>query len=274
VVFGIQERSLTIQAPAGPVIDAVRGMFGDTQLPLGQAGGAADLVVSETPDGYELRARTEPIVQRFPTTAELVGAIEYGVTHFLLGAHRERTHLHAAGAVAASHTGAAPAVLALGPSGSGKSSLALAWSMRGLPLLGDDVVLLGDEGRLSPFPRPVRVRAERLQEVGVVVAEPALLDAETREARYDPSRTAGWAAPGANAAVVARIHRVEGAAVRVEPLSAAAGLQLLIGSVLDSGASPLESLLRFADLLDGARVVDVRFGSAVEAARAIEELLP
>ncbi len=274
VVFGIQERSLTIQAPAGPVIDAVRGMFGDAQLPPGHAGPPADLSVSQTAGGYELRARTDPVVQRFRTPAELVGALEFGVTHFLLGGHHERTHLHAAGAVVRSPTEGARAILALGPSGSGKSSLALAWSRRGLPLLGDDVVLLEDGGRLSPFPRPVRVGADRLQEVGAVVAAPALLDADTREARYDPAETAGWAEPGARAAVVARIEWVEGAGVRVEPLSAAVGLQLLVGSVLDTGASPLASFPRFADLLDGARVVDVHFGSAVAAARTLEELLP
>jgi hypothetical protein len=277
VVFGNQERSLTIQAPAGPVLDAVHGMFGGALLPTADPegpDGPADLVVSGSADGYDLRARTDPVVQRFRTTAELVGAIEFGVTHFLLGAHPEATHLHAAGAVAAPAGEGAPAILALGPSGSGKSSLALAWSRSGLPLLGDDVVLVDARGRLAPFPRPVRVGAERLREVGASVGPAALVDEATREARYDATEGAGWAGPGARAAVVARIRWAAGAPVRVEPLSAAEGLQLLVGSVLGTGVSPLASFPRFADALHGARLVEVRFGNAVQAADALRELLP
>ncbi len=272
VVFGNQGRSLTVQAPTGPVVEAVRGMFADAQIPVGSVG-PADLMVAETPEGYDLRAPTDPVAQRFRTAAEVVGAIEFGVAHFLLGAHSAHTHLHAAGAVADPFLGDAPAILALGASGSGKSSLALAWSRSGFALLGDDVVLLGDGGRLTPFRRPVRVACERLHELGVAVHEPALVDEQTREARYDPEEGAGWAEPGARAAVVARVAWSEGEAVRVRPLTSAEGLELLIGSVLGTGAPPLESFARFTDLLSGGRVVDVRFGNAAEAAAALAELL-
>ena len=52
-------------------------------------------------------------------------------------------HLHAAGTVVSSR-----ALVALGSSGAGKSSLALAWSLAGYPLLGDDAVLLAADGRV------------------------------------------------------------------------------------------------------------------------------
>lgn len=273
VVFGNVKRSLTIQAPPGPVVEAVRSMYANVQIPASGRDAPPDLTVSETAGGFELRSHADAAVQRFGTAAELVGALEFGVAHFLLGALGAHTHLHAAGAAAPGHEGR-PAVLALGPSGSGKSSLALAWSRRGLPLLGDDVVLVDERGRLSAFPRPVRVDVARLHAVGARVAEPPLLDARSGKARFDPGEKGGWAEPGARAAVVARIAWSEGSSLRVEPLSGAEGLRLLIGSVLDTGTSPLDSFPRFADLLEGVRVVDVRFGDAAEAAEALAELLP
>ena len=161
VAFGTDARSLSIRGPDGPVLASLRGIFAGARRPTAGLDGPADLTVSETGDGFELRAHTDPEVRRFDSAAELVGALEFGVAHFLLGALRDRTHLHAAGAVSATSRTPA-AVLALGPSGSGKSSLALAWSRRGLPLLGDDVVLADATGAPAPFRRPLRVDAELL----------------------------------------------------------------------------------------------------------------
>lgn len=275
VVFGNRGKSLTIEGPPGSVLESARSLYPGAQIdPASTADGPADLVVRAGAEGgWELRSPIDPAPRAFADPPDLLNAIEFGVTHFLLLGERDLTHLHAAGAVVPER-GARGAVLALGPSGSGKSSIALFWARAGLPLLGDDIVLLGDEAELRPFPRSLKVRSERLRDAGIVPPGPRLFDPETLEARYDPAHGAGWAEPGVRAAVVARVRWTPGAALRIEPMATADALRLVLDSVLDTGVGPHESFARVAELLDRARCVDVTFGEAAEAARALIELEP
>ncbi len=75
---------------------------------------------------------------------------------FLL-ARAGRTPVHAAGIVLKNSV-----ILLLGPSGSGKSSLALAAAERGLPILSDDTVYVQHDPKLQLWgvPRPVHLRPE------------------------------------------------------------------------------------------------------------------
>jgi hypothetical protein len=75
---------------------------------------------------------------------------------FLL-ARSGRTPVHAAGLVAGKR-----ALIASGPSGSGKSSLTFAWARRALPVLSDDTVYVQGEPRLLVwgYARPIHLYAE------------------------------------------------------------------------------------------------------------------
>jgi hypothetical protein len=273
VAYGTSERSLTIEAPDGPVLRVLRSLFPDSQLPAAQADASpADLVVRPLGNGWEVRSRFDEPAERFTGDAPLVSGLELGIVGFLLSLERTRTHLHAAGAV---RPGASPgaALLALGPSGSGKSTLALAWSRLGLPLLGDDTILVGEEGLLSPFRRPVKIVRERLEESGLLPFDRLLSDPVTGEVRYDPAGGPGWAAPGARARLVARVRWQAGSALVVAPLARADALATLMASIQDTGAGPAPSLGHFAELLRDAERVDVTFGRAADAAGELVERL-
>lgn len=275
VVFGNGEKRLAITGPGGSVMDGVATFYPAMQLGPneGLAEGPTDLVVAPRDDGFHLRSLIDPEPRRFDTEADLLSALEFGVTHFLLLGRLADTHLHASGVVV---PGRAPrsAVLALGPSGSGKSSVALFWSRAGLPLLGDDIIILSGNGELSAFPRLLKVREERLEDAGVRTPRRLLFDAETREARFDPTHGAGWAEGTARPGVVARVRHEDGAGLRIRPLPTADALRLLLDSVLDTGLGPHESFPRFTQLLEEARFVDVVFEHAEEAARGLLELEP
>ncbi len=265
---------LTIDVPGGPVEDALLALHAaDRMRGSREASGGGlewDLLVTETVAGYSLRSRIDPSDQTFASLADLLDAIEFGVSHFLLLGHPGETHLHAAGATVGSHGGRA--LLALGPNGAGKSSLALSWSSAGCPLLGDDIVLLREDGGLLPFQRPLKVSMDRLREVGVRPQDTLWVDTETDEGRYAPEAETGWAEAGARAVLVARARWVRDAPLTIRPLPSREALRLLMDSALDTGRTPLASFPAFTALLSEAAAVDVRFGEARAAAEALLRL--
>ena len=102
----------------------------------------------ETGEG---RARVPPRMADDPRAlaAELIDPLL-----LFLATRRDRTPVHAAAFMVGD-----TAILLSGPSGSGKSSLALAASRRGLPLLSDDMVFvqLSPSLRIWGFPRPIHL---------------------------------------------------------------------------------------------------------------------
>lgn len=84
---------------------------------------------------------------------------------FLL-ARSGRTPIHGAGLVAGDR-----ALIASGPSGYGKSSLAFAWARRGLPVLSDDIVYVQVDRRLRIWghPGPLHLYAEDARDAGQTV---------------------------------------------------------------------------------------------------------
>ena len=97
-----------------------------------------------------------------------------------LATRRGRTPLHAAGIF----VGGTALALA-GPSGSGKSSLALAAAQRGLAVLSDDMLFVGPGPLIHGYPRPIHL-----------LPDEAPVGAEGRRARNGSVKAAVPIAPG------------------------------------------------------------------------------
>jgi hypothetical protein len=271
VVFGTSEKRLTIEAPQGPVTDGLLVHFVGERVD--DPGGPADLVVQAKGAGFEVHAGLDGTVESFQGVGPLLTELEFGVARFLLLRHRHQTHLHAAGAVAFDRQGQRRAILALGDSGAGKSTLALALSASGLPLLGDDIVLLDEQAMAARFRRLIHVEAAQAERLGAPARSIVRYPLSGSEVWYDPAAGAGWADLASVPAVVARIRWRPSTALSVRPLSTAQALELLLGSVLDSGETPAGSLHRFTEVVDRARMVDLEYGDAQEAAQALREMV-
>ncbi len=199
----------------------------------------------------------------FPTQEEALEALEYLVVLRLLH-HADRiTHLHGSGT-----TRDGEAVLALGDSGAGKTSLAFHWSLAGLPALADDLVFVESDGTVLPFKRLFNVDRRRFADAGVA-PDPALaLGNEDTFAWFDPGRHGGWAEP-APVRTVARISYAPDTPSKLEPMPTTETLTLLLASVMDGGFSPEVSLDRLARIAERARGVRLTFGDARDAAAAL-----
>ena len=203
----------------------------------------------------------------FDTLVDAVAALEYDLTLEFLGDASHMPHLHAAGAVADGR-----AVLALGPSGAGKSSIALSWSSDGLPVLGDDVVFVGDDHQAMPFKRLFKVEQSLLVESGIDRASSLLWSPENDEVWFDPRSCSGWS-QAAEIALIARIAHRPGVGLKVESMSKSAVLGVLLSSVMTSGRSRSDCVEGLMDLADSVPAVEVEFADARGAARSLAELL-
>lgn len=275
IVFGTQRRALAVEAPEGPVSRFLLRSFGPFRqaLPDGEAQGAPDMAIEAQEGRYRVSSARDGTTVPAPDLPALLTRVEHGITVFLLQQLHRLTHLHAAGAVLPGGAGGGRALVALGASGTGKSSVALAWAREGLALLGDDVILLGEGGLLHPFPRPPKAPLGLLEAAGVSGVEPAGAVDGRPEAWWDAEQTTGWAAgPGRAAALAVLVREESRRSAEARPLGAAEALPHLFDALLDTGTPPAASLARLTDLLGAAPAWEVRFGDAGDAARAIHAL--
>lgn len=227
----------------------------------GAADGPADVSGDGAADGPSEGAAAP---ERFSTLPDLLGALEFALLLRLLEHHRGETHLHGSGALVP-----AGAVVALGASGAGKSSLALAWSCAGLGVLGDDLLLVEEDGTVRGFPRLVKVDRSRLAAHDLALEHTVAPDPDHDEAWFDPGTRAGWARGRYAVALLARVEYDGGATTRIEEFDAVEALRILLDNVQGAGATPEDSLDRLIVMTLGARAVDVRFGDAADAAAAL-----
>lgn len=192
--------------------------------------------------------------------------LEFVLTKDLLAGFSSSLHLHASGAVKGNS-----AVLATGPSGSGKSSIGLWWSVDGYPVTGDDIALIDERCRATPFKRLFKVQAGVLESASLDPSDSLCWSAGDSEAWFDPLTEGGWSDTAA-VSVVAAVHFSPGANLSVKPLSKSGALKVLLAGVMESGRSREESFDTLLQLAQAAQSVEVRFGDAREAAVAIVAL--
>jgi energy-coupling factor transporter ATP-binding protein EcfA2 len=205
-------------------------------------------------------------VERFATLSHALDAIELLVASRLLALQAEIPQLHAAGAVPRGE-----AVLAIGRSGAGKSSIALHWSQAGIPVLGDDAVLLAERARALAFPRLFSVDRARLASAGTT-ADPALQwGPPDDEVRYDPASGGGWA-PAAPVGLIAFIERRPQGPPVAERLPKSLALSLLAGALLPTGCGPDRCFDLLLGVAERAHAVRLTFSDSGEAARELVAL--
>ena len=226
---------------------------------------AREKVVTSGTDGFYFS--DGETTTAFDSVSELMADVEFAVVTALLEQHSQYTHLHAAAAWTPSG-----AVMVTGQAGAGKSSSALAWSISGLPLFGDDVLRVGLDGLVAPFPRLLKVHPDRLAEFGLDTSDTLFWHPEDEEAWFDPNAAGGWMDHECEATLVAKIEYDGGDDVRIAEVDEAEGLRILLDSVQTAGLTREKSVDGLIELLKGTRVVRVRYGSSREMARLLVEM--
>lgn len=198
---------------------------------------------------------------------DLIIALEFALTVSLLVACRDHAHLHASGAVVGDR-----AVLALGATGAGKSSLALSWSLAGIPVLGDDIVFVDAAGHARPFKRLFKVIPATLTERGIRLDRTPFWSPDSAEAWFDPAEGGGWASSASVGLLAFVRHQPDGDTV-VRAADRASALRGLLESLLPDGLSAEKSFDRLVDISKRARAYHVSYGSATDAGRVLAELV-
>lgn len=264
VRYRLDEAHVEVRVSDEGLVEPLLGLF-PSALAVDEDGRRPGISVTVREAGGLLRVDGE--TKEFDSVPDMLAALEFAVTERLLSSDAAHTHIHAAGATVAGR-----ALMALGPSGSGKSSIAVVWSQMGLPLLGDDVVRMDAAGTLRPFPRLLKVAPSLLTERGLTLEDTPAWELGADEAWFDPRGGGGWAAPVPAASVLAQIRYVGGGSCRVRDLDRAAGLRLLLDSVLRTGIDGKDSFDRFVEVVEKALILEIEFGIAHEAAERMAEL--
>lgn len=263
VAFELLGRAFGVATPSPAIAQEVARVFPAATRPL--AGADEVWTLRQARDAWLVEPPGLP-VERFATLSHALDAIELLVASRLLALQAAIPQLHAAGAVPRDE-----AVLAIGRSGAGKSSIALHWSRAGIPVLGDDAVLLAERARAIAFPRLFSVDRARLAGAGAT-ADPALQwGPPDDEVRYDPASGGGWA-PAAPVGLIAFIERRPQGPPVAERLPKSLALSLLAGALLPTGCGPDRCFDLLLGVAERAHAVRLTFSDSGEAARELVAL--
>ncbi|MEZ4416298.1 MAG: hypothetical protein R3E10_11185 [Gemmatimonadota bacterium] len=219
--------------------------------------GSADvrLRVDAVGGGFEVRS---PTWERPCSLDDLPATLEYALACALVESDPHPARLHGAG-VAGKDGG----LLLVGASGVGKSTLALRLSAAGLPLLSDDQLFVGEDGRVSGLRRYLKVDRESAREFGLDLGKTPFWSADAAEVWIDPAGWGGWARQPTRVRRVVFLEPDPGGKAILEPLGPPAALERLLHA--RSGPSRAGALAALANLLEGAVPALLRAGSAAAA---------
>jgi hypothetical protein len=259
--FSAGGRTVVAEILEPAFLDSVRRLYPEYQVaqPRRLNADVADVSFSKGPNGYAVTSPDSPDVI-CGNQMDAIVALEFALTRKLAASCDRSVHLHASGAVVGGG-----AILALGASGAGKSSVALSLLMHGYPTLGDDMVLLGPTGSVAPFKRLLKVSREMLGELGIDPGTTVHWDADWPEAWLDPGNAAGWAEE-APVAVLALVQYRPHAPLSISPVPPAEGLNALVHSVMVTGKSAAEGFDRLVRVAQSAKMYRLEFPSAIAAA--------
>ena len=262
--FRMNGATVTARFPDAGLAERLGGVYPCVRADT-EDGRDPDIVVRRTARGYELsRAR---VTEACRSIGELLPVFEWTLTLALLERVSGCVHLHASGVVAHGR-----ALLALGATGGGKSTLAMHWSRRGAAVLGDDTVLLDAGGRAHAFRRLFKLDPGAVTRAGIPLGSTPWWEPGSDEAWYDPEAGGGWADP-APVAVVALVARAGGASERMAPLARAAGLAALLQSCQSTGRTGAEAMDVVSRVAATARIVTCTYQESDTAAATLLELL-
>lgn len=249
---------------------ALRCLFPDDQADIADV--EPDILLKEVPGGrFQLyvggHAAADPVADR----GEGLGQVELMLAEALVTDIPGHRVLHAGGANLDGR-----AVLLSGHGGSGKSTLSAALALRGLPVFGDDVVLVNlDSGLVSPIRRRLKVMEEPRKALGIQ-RQGTPLDELWPEAVYlHPSDLGSrWAEPSPVGLVAFPTWSGDPAGeASLTPIPGAASMQRLLFQLLLINRHGAEEVDLIATLLEEARTFEISWGDGHLGARALVEAL-
>jgi hypothetical protein len=263
--YRICDAAISVSVNDVALAEQVRELFRSYEVSLVGPGTLAvrvrrangDIIVEWDPDQRE----------RCRSSADFIIAAEFALTETFLRTCGHLAHLHAAGAVVGDK-----AILALGPRGAGKSSLALGWALAGIPVLGDDIVFVDGDGRALPFKRLIKVAPALLEERRIELNTTPFWTPDSDEAWFDPADWGGWA-PVAPVELLAFVHFSAGADTTMREVRRSAALEGLLRNLLPDGLQAMSSFDRLTTVARTARAYEVVYGSAASAAKLLMELM-
>ncbi len=198
------------------------------------------------------------------TLDKALDRLEWSITTRILHAHRHFLQIHAAALV-----GEQGALMIVGPSGSGKSSLALSLLLQGWKCLSDEIVFIDPSSlRIFSFPRNFHLSRETLRHFPALVMRDDVLaftDASGKS-RIDPALITGeWTTISAQPwCLVFPAHGPDYLAA-LTPLGQTHSLTLLTAQTLnlgEFGMRGLEALAHFAGKCDSYMLTSNDLSSA------------
>lgn len=265
VWFGDPARPVGVAVEREDLVPVVQSLFRPLLLD-GPRAAEPDLILRGAGSGIRLlRGDGTTGPRSFRSLSRALSVLEHQATLRLLETFRAHAFLHAGGVRPGEG-----AVLLVGPSGSGKSSLVLAASVAGVPVLSDDCVLVDASGRVRGLTRLLKVHRRQMRLHGLSEADTVAPDPRVPEVWWDPARSGGWATGWGAVRVVARIHREAGRSTPLlVPLARSEGVRLLLDNLLAGGIGQEESLDRLLGVARGADFVDLRFALAGQGMEAL-----
>jgi hypothetical protein len=250
------------------IFESARQLFPEYEVEvLEDRSVSPEVSLSSGRHGYVITSRDNAPVSR-SSRIDAIVELEFALSRAIAASlGNDFVHLHAAGCVVNGQ-----AVLALGRSGAGKSSLAASMLARGFPTLGDDTVFLNSRGFAEPFKRLMKLSVEVLGELGIVPESTLHWDREWPEAWLDPRDGPGWA-DEAPVAVIALAQHDSDVSLHLEPVASSETLNALLHSVMVTGMPARAGFDRLLRIAESAKTFRMKFRSSIEAAEVLCDML-
>jgi len=196
-------------------------------------------------------------IARCPAWNDLPTTLEFVLAQTLIREAGVAAQVHGAG-VSVGGEG----LLLVGPSGRGKSSLAIQLTRLGHPLITDDFVLIHPGGRVEGARRHAKLDVKTLADLGIDPQGTVLWQVDADEAWVDPANLCGWIRHPVPARWIVFLTAGR-SSDKLAPVSETHALELLLQSRgLDTTGQSLPVL---ADLLHGAETFALSASSHTSA---------
>ncbi len=263
VAFEVLGTTVAVETPDEETTKAVAGLL-PAYVSTRRATATECWRISDREGAWSIEGHLAP-PDTFTSRDDALEALEYLIVLRLLH-HADRVaHVHASGAVRNGE-----AMLALGTSGAGKTSIAFHWSLSGLPVLSDDVVFVDHDAAALPFKRLFSVDPRRFHAAELEPDPTLQIGSAEEHLWFDPASHGRWG-DRAPVGTLAFIHYDPSTKFSIEPLPTPEALSLLLASVMDSGLSPEAAIDRLANVAKRARTLRVTFNDSAVAAATLAE---
>jgi len=213
--------------------------------------------------GYVVEAGAA--ITRCPTWSDVPGTLEFVLAQSLIRDSGAAAQVHGAGVSVGGE-----ALLLVGPSGRGKSSLALQLTRLGHPLITDDFLLIHQGGRVEGARRHAKLDAQTLALLGIDPQGTVLWHNDADEAWVDPETLSGWVRHPVGARWIVFLAAERSMDV-LQPIPDTYALELLLRSRGPDRSG--RSLPVLAELLHAAQAFELNASSHASALSSVLGLI-